>query len=134
MTTLACSSSYGFKESEMRPTQKSIVQPKHLLGQWKVALFFSPDNPPSETTLVITSVHEDGTLSGSFYQSEFTQARYTRQDECMIFSVITADGSGPYATSGKLCAENYISGQTLSTGRNFLMAWEALKTESSKHR
>ena len=127
LTMSACSSHSGLKPSESSQNINNTVLPEQLIGQWKVALFFSPDSPPSETTLIIRNISADGTLRGSFYQTEFTQGRYTQQDECIVFTVITADSTGPYATSGKLCAENNILGQTLSTGRNFLMAWQARK-------
>jgi hypothetical protein len=98
-----------------------------LIGTWDVSLYFSPDQPPSSTTMVITGV-EDGVLTGTFYGSPFTTGRATVFDDEVIFTVATEDGSGPYLTSGELEDEE-IEGQTLSVGRDFLMAWEAERAE-----
>lgn len=100
--------------------------PGDLVGTWDVALFFSADAPPSSTVMEITEAG-DGALTGSFYQSAFEQARYRVQGDTIIISVITSDGSGPYATSGRLTGDGIMDGQTLSTGRDFLMAWRAEK-------
>ncbi|MBR9826542.1 MAG: hypothetical protein GYB36_12185 [Alphaproteobacteria bacterium] len=99
--------------------------PEELIGTWDVALHFSPDAPPSATVMEITAVNEDGTMTGSFYQSAFETARYRVEDDMLIISVITSDSTGPYATSGRLYLDGYFAGQTLSTGRDFLMAWTA---------
>ena len=110
-----------------------ILQPEpaaeDLLGTWDVALYFSAEAPPSGTVMEITAVNADGTLAGTFYQSAFESGRYTRRGEDWVISVLTADGSGPYATSGRLGPDGIIEGQTLSTGRDFLMAWTAQKRD-----
>lgn len=103
------------------------VLPEHLIGSWDVALYFSPGAPPSSTVMEITAVNEDGTITGSFYQSAFEIGRYRLDDDVVIISVITSDSSGTYATSGRLYADDYFAGQTLSTGRDFLMAWTATR-------
>jgi len=110
-----------------------IAQPEptaeDLLGAWDVALYFSPDAPPSATVMEITAVNADGTLAGTFYQSGFESGRYTRRGEDWVITVITSDNSGPYATSGRLGPDGVFEGQTLSTGRDFLMAWTAEKRD-----
>ena len=98
-----------------------------LIGTWDVALYFSVDSPPSATVMEIGSAGADGTLTGSFYASAFEVGRYTVREGAVVISVITSDGSGPYATSGRLVAPGQVEGQTLSTGRGFLMAWTATK-------
>ena len=115
----ACASAPG--EMPVAPS------PSELVGTWDVALYFSADAPPSATVMEITEASEAGALTGSFYNSNFETGRYRSQGDEIIISVITSDGSGPYATSGRLTAPGFIEGQTLSTGRDFLMAWTAEK-------
>jgi len=107
-------------------TQPQLTS-SELIGTWDVSLYFSAEAPPSATVMEITDVGEDGALAGSFYQSAFESGRYTLSADTIIISVITSDGSGPYATSGRYTAEEGFKGQTLSTGRDFLMAWSAEK-------
>lgn len=111
--------------SEQATETKSVAS--QLLGEWTVALYFSAASPPSSTTMVITNVSEDGTLVGTFYQTPFETARYTVRDDIVAFVLITSDNSGLYSSSGRVTAEGQIDGQTLSTGRNFLMTWTATK-------
>lgn len=66
-------------------------------------------------------------MGGTFYASPFESGRVTERDGAVVISVITSDGSGPYATSGRLITPDQIDGQTLSTGRDFLMTWSATK-------
>lgn len=96
-----------------------------LTGVWDVSLFFSPTAAPSATTMKILSVNGDGTLTGTFYDTPFETARYTEREGQIAFSVITRDGSGLYATSGRLSQSGLIEGQTLATGREFIMMWAA---------
>ena len=94
-----------------------------LIGTWEVSLFFSEDAPPSSTEMVVTAV-DDGVLTGSFYGSSFLEGRAIVFDDEVLFTVVTADGSGEYLTSGEL-DDDEIEGQVLSVGRDFLMAFEA---------
>ncbi|WP_100644385.1 hypothetical protein [Alteromonas facilis] len=98
-----------------------------LVGEWQVSLYYSPTSPPSSTQMTITKVNDDGTLEGDFYQTSFQTARYTFYENTLIFALITSDNSGLYSTSGRMTIEGDIEGQTLSEGRNFLMAWSANK-------
>ena len=106
---------------------ETFVSPDNLVGTWDVALYFSADSPPSSTVMEVEGINSDGTLSGSFYQSPFETGRYAVRDGEVVISVITSDGSGPYATSGRLVTPERVEGQTLSTGRGFLMTWSATK-------
>jgi len=110
------------------PQAESLIS-NELIGNWDVALYFDPNSPPSATELVITSVKDDGSLEGSFYQSSFEIGRFTQKDGALIISVVTSDGSGPYSTSGRLYADGRFEGQTLSTGRGFLMPWTATRRD-----
>ena len=114
-------------EAAATPIETVALAYEDLVGTWRVALYFSPNDPPSETVMEITDVTEAGTLLGSFYQSAFESARATRRDGAIIIAATTSDGSGPYTTSGRLVAPDRIEGQTLSVGRDFLMAWTATK-------
>ncbi|MEP4052250.1 MAG: hypothetical protein ABJN22_08395 [Litorimonas sp.] len=98
-----------------------------LIGTWDVALYFSPDNPPSATVMEISAASTDGALKGSFYQSPFELGRYVIKDGEVIISVVTSDGSGRYQTSGRLLPSGEFKGQTHSIGRDFLMPWTATR-------
>ena len=103
-----------------------------LVGVWDVALHFDPTQPPSATVLEISAV-EAGDLTGSFYGTEFEVARAVSFEGEIRLSFITSDGSGPYASAGRLLPDGTLSGQTLSTGRRFLMAWTARLFRSSHY-
>ncbi|MEL6686607.1 MAG: hypothetical protein AAFP97_03190 [Pseudomonadota bacterium] len=105
----------------------ALIADSALLGTWDVSLYFSPDAPPSKTQMVVTAVGEDSTLAGTFYDSPFLNGRYTTFDDEIRFTVVTTDRTGPYLTSGVLGADGTMAGQTLATGREFLMAWSAEK-------
>ena len=107
--------------SALSPDEKTASD---LVGTWDVSLFFSASQPPSETTMVISAV-EDGALTGTFYGSAFEAGRARAHKGEVVFTVTTKDGSGLYATSGRLGPDNVVRGQTLSVGRDFIMAWEA---------
>jgi hypothetical protein len=98
--------------------------PAQVAGTWDVSLFFSADAPPSSTVMVL-SPQPDGTLDGSFYSSPFEEGRVAQRDGDTAFIATTRDGSGIYITSGRLVGPDVIEGQTLSTGRDFLMLWRA---------
>lgn len=107
-------------------TASAPAQMSSLVGVWDVALHFDPTQPPSATILEINAV-DAGVLTGSFYGTEFEVARAVNFEGEIRLSFITSDGSGPYASAGRLLPDGTLSGQTLSTGRGFLMAWTAKK-------
>ncbi|MEO0425539.1 MAG: hypothetical protein AAF184_24610, partial [Pseudomonadota bacterium] len=84
-----------------------------------------PDKPPSKTELVVTAM-VDGKLEGSFYGSPFSESGYTVHRGTLLFTAVTADGTGPYLHSARQVG-GCLEGQTLSTGREFLMAWTACR-------
>lgn len=90
-------------------------------------MFYSPTEPPSSTVMEL-NVGDDGTLSGSFYQSEFEEAEYSLRGSTLAFGALTSDGTAPYSHSGRL-VDGRIEGQTLSHGRDFLMIWVATRSE-----
>ena len=100
-----------------------------LVGTWDVEMYYSVTEPPSSTELLITQA-KDGKLTGSFYQSDFEAANYSIRRGILAFGATTSDGSAPYSHSGRLAGapgQQVIEGQTLSSGRNFLMIWTAKK-------
>lgn len=107
-------------------TANAPADMSNLVGVWDVALYFDPTQPPSATVLEINAV-DTGVLTGSFYGTEFEVARAVNFEGEIRVSFITSDGSGPYASAGRLLPDGTLSGQTLSTGRGFLMAWTAKK-------
>lgn len=110
---------------EMDRAANPSVVASQLLGTWDVSLFFSATAPPSSTIMEIRSVNEDGTIEGTFYNTEFENARYTEREGVVAFTIITSDGTGQYATSGRLSNNDIVEGQTFSTGRDFIMTWVA---------
>lgn len=98
--------------------------PSALIGTWDVSLYSDPNAEPSKTEFVVTEVTA-GTFKGTFYGSEIQNGRYTIKGNEIVFAGRTADLSGAYWHSGRMRANAIIQGQTLSDGRNFLMAWTA---------
>ena len=96
---------------------------RDLVGVWEVALYFSESDPPSATVLEILAI-EDGELTGSFYGSPFEQARLSVRFEEIAIAAVTSDASGAYHHAARL-QDGVLIGQTLSTGRGFLMQWRA---------
>jgi len=108
----------GDEEVDLAP------MPSALIGTWDVSLFSDPNAEPSKTEFVVTGVTA-GTFKGTFYGSEILNGRYTIKGNEIAFAGRTADLSGTYWPSGRMRANSVIQGQTLSDGRNFLMAWTA---------
>lgn len=97
-----------------------------LIGVWTVSLYFDPAQPPSATVMEIITVNE-GAVTGSFYGTSFETARIVEFENEIRLSFVTSDGSGPYTSAARLLPDGTLSGQTLSTGRDFLMPWTAQK-------
>ena len=98
-----------------------------LEGRWIVDLSTKPDEPytkPMELKLAA-----DGTVTGSFYDSEILAGRWktARGRTCVSFR--TTDGAGPYHTAACLAgAEGQtVSGQTWAEHRSFLFNWNAVR-------
>ncbi len=95
-----------------------------LSGRWIVDLSVKPDEPhtkPIELTLAA-----DGTVTGSFYESEILAGRWktARGRTCVSFR--TTDGAGPYHTAACLVGAGVV-GQTWAEHRNFLFNWDAVR-------
>lgn len=106
-----------------RPANTATPDPASLVGDWSVALDYDPDQPPSSTRFVVTSAKE-GRLQGTFYGTPLESGRVIVRGSELIFAGVTSDASGAYYHSGRL-REGELVGQTLSTGRGFVMPWRA---------
>lgn len=104
-----------------------------LIGVWDVQLYYDPDQEPSSTVMEIIAL-DNGDVSGSFYGTPFSTARATIHRGEVIFSALTADGTGSYAHAARLRLDGRLEGQTLSEGRNFIMAWDAAKQSQTEQR
>lgn len=97
-----------------------------LNGSWVVDLSTNPAQPytkPMELTL-----NADGTVTGSFYESEIEAGRWKTDRGRACVSFRTSDGVGPYHTAACLVADR-VEGQTWAEHRNFLFNWNATRGE-----
>ena len=126
--TLAALSLFSCKDEAGAPVSPNAAEANlsDLIGVWDIALFYDPSEPPSATVMEISSI-EDGEVAGAFYGAAFSSAQATIHRGEIIFSAVTSDGSGPYTHAGRLTSDGDFFGQTLSTGRGFVMAWEATR-------
>jgi len=95
-----------------------------LDGAWVVDLSTSQSEPyikPMQLTL-----NDDGTVEGSFYESDIEAGRWrtARGRTCVSFR--TTDGVGPYHTAACLVGD-HVEGQTWAEHRNFLFNWNATR-------
>ena len=97
-----------------------------LDGKWTVDLSSEPGKPytqPMELTLAA-----DGTVKGSFYNSEIVAGRWKRDRGRLCASFRTTDGQGPYHSS--VCLQGGAAvGQTWAEHRNFLFNWNAARAK-----
>jgi hypothetical protein len=105
-----------------------VIAAADLNGTWDVTMFWSPTEPPSSTEMIL-SASADGSLTGSFYGSEFQEGEYSLRGDVLAFGSVTTDGTAPYSHSGRLI-DGRIEGQTLSHGRDFLMIWTATRRDT----
>lgn len=73
-------------------------------------------------------LHDDGTLSGTFYNAEIQTGRWQTDRGRTCASFHTCDGSGEYYSAACL-VDNEVQGQTWSLGRDFLFNWNATRAE-----
>ncbi|HOY78083.1 MAG TPA: hypothetical protein PLN33_09770 [Hyphomonadaceae bacterium] len=95
-----------------------------LAGKWIVDLSTSPTEP--YTKAMELNLAADGSVTGSFYDSEIQAGRWktARGRTCVSFR--TTDGAGPYHSAGCLVGAN-VQGQTWAEHRNFLFNWNAVR-------
>lgn len=95
-----------------------------LNGAWVVDLTTDPAEPYTKPMLL--TLNADGTVSGSFYESDIEAGRWktARGRTCVSFR--TTDGVGPYHSSACLVGD-HVEGQTWAEHRNFLFNWNATR-------
>lgn len=96
-----------------------------LAGDWTVDLSTSPSEP--YTKPMHLELNADGTVTGSFYESDIEAGRWrtARGRTCVSFR--TTDGVGPYHTAACLRGD-HVEGQTWAEHRNFLFNWNAVRS------
>lgn len=93
-----------------------------LNGDWVVDLTTDPKTPytkPMKLTL-----NADGTVAGSFYDSEIQAGRWKTDRGRTCVSFRTTDGAGPYHSAACLTGSS-VQGQTWAEHRRFLFNWNA---------
>lgn len=70
------------------------------------------------------TIADDGTVTGSFYQSEILAGKAGRAQGRTCIAFRTTDGQGLYHTSACL-VDGRMVGQTWAEGRSFVLPWTA---------
>ncbi len=96
----------------------------NLDGAWVVDLSTDPAQPYTQPMQI--TLNADGTVSGSFYQSEIESGRWKTDRGRTCVSFRTSDGVGPYHTAACLVGDR-VEGQTWAEHRNFLFNWNAAR-------
>ena len=100
-----------------------------LAGEWIVDLSTDPAKPYTKSMTL--NLQADGTIIGSFYDSEIQAGRWKTDRGRTCASFRTSDGVGPYHTS--VCARGSgAEGQTWAEHRNFLFNWNASRAPTVK--
>lgn len=97
-----------------------------LNGSWTVDLSTDPAQP--YTRPMQLRLADDGTVSGSFYESEILAGRWRTDRGRTCVSFRTTDGAGPYHTAACLVGDR-VEGQTWAEHRDFLFNWNATRQE-----
>ncbi|MBB3862202.1 hypothetical protein GGQ88_003500 [Novosphingobium hassiacum] len=95
-----------------------------LDGAWTVDLSTDPAQP--YTKPMILALKPDGTVTGSFYESDIQAGRWKTDRDRTCVSFRTTDGAGPYHTAACLVGDR-VEGQTWAAHRNFLFNWNATR-------
>jgi len=96
--------------------------PNGLAGRWSVDLSTDPNVPYSKTMEL--NLAADGSVTGTFYDSEIQGGRWKTDRGRTCVSFRTTDGTGPYHSSACLRGE-IVEGQTWAEHRSFLFNWNA---------
>lgn len=92
-------------------------------GGWTVDLRVSLTDPAYTQPMDVT-IADDGTVTGSFYQSEILAGKAGRAQGRTCIAFRTTDGQGLYHTSACL-VDGRMVGQTWAEGRSFVLPWTA---------
>ncbi|TXC71176.1 hypothetical protein FSB78_09600 [Sphingomonas ginsenosidivorax] len=103
----------------------TVTSSPGLAGTWTVDL--SAQSGQTYTQPMQLTLHPDGTVSGSFYQSTIENGRWKTDRGRTCASFRTSDGKGPYHSSVCLRGDR-AEGQTWAEHRNFLFNWIATRT------
>jgi len=97
-----------------------------LDGRWTVDLSTEPGQVYTKD--MVLKLEADGTVSGSFYDSEIEAGRWktARGRTCVSFR--TTDGVGPYHSAACLRGDQ-VEGQTWAEHRRFLFNWNAVRAK-----
>lgn len=98
--------------------------PAAMQGAWIVDLSVDPAQPYVKP--MVLQLRSDGTVTGSFYDSDILAGRWKSDRGRICISFRTTDGVGPYHTAGCLVGER-IEGQTWAEQRSFLFNWNAVR-------
>lgn len=98
--------------------------PAAIQGNWTVDLSAKPDEPYVKP--MVLQLQANGTVKGSFYESEILAGRWKTDRGRTCVSFRTTDGAGPYHTAACL-VDDHIEGQTWAEHRNFLFNWNAVR-------
>lgn len=97
-------------------------------GPWRVDL-----TAKAGDTLYIKDMRldlgADGSLTGSFYDSDIQAGRWATSRGRTCVSFRTTDGAGPYHTSACLVGDQ-IEGQTWAEHRGFVFLWRAIRPKN----
>lgn len=75
---------------------------------------------------MVLALGADGSVTGSFYQSDILAGRWKRDRGRICVSFRTTDGAGPYHTAACLVGD-HVEGQTWAEHRSFLFNWIAVR-------
>ena len=103
---------------------QTTALPETLSGAWVVDLSTDPAEPYTRPMLL--TLNADGTVGGSFYESEILAGRWKTDRGRTCVSFRTSDGVGPYHTAACLVGD-HVEGQTWAEHRNFLFNWNAAR-------
>lgn len=105
------------------------AMPNSAEGRWTVDLSVEPGQ--IYTKVMELKLQADGSVAGSFYDSEILAGRWktARGRTCVSFR--TTDGAGPYHTAACLSDRDTMQGQTWAEHRNFLFNWNAVPEKSA---
>lgn len=95
-----------------------------LSGNWSVDLASEPGQVYTQPMQL--SLNEDGTVEGSFYNSEIQAGRWKLDRGRLCASFRTTDGAGPYHSAVCLVGDQAV-GQTWAEHRDFLFNWNATR-------
>ncbi|ODU45403.1 MAG: hypothetical protein ABS96_14150 [Lysobacteraceae bacterium SCN 69-123] len=99
-----------------------------LSGNWSVDLASEPGQVYTQPMQL--SLNEDGTVEGSFYNSEIQAGRWKLDRGRLCASFRTTDGAGPYHSAVCLVGDEAV-GQTWAEHRDFLFNWNATRVNDA---